>query len=192
MLCLKLFIISFCCLCYTVYRETQEGRSPSWTQARRKYRCYWRRRFKRYVDCCTLKLYLMANTVLYGWMPYTRQAHNALRQCSIWLPPNRRAVHRTYWWVPRSPQHNLYVIQRHHEDLDTRRHFSPFSCWTWIRFPNKSRKIREHLTTWARRNIHYEFPPRVRSNSLSNLKRCLGSSGAIKMMHTGCDDKGHT
>ena len=58
MLCLKLFIISFCCLCYTVYRETQKGRSPSWTQARRKYRCYWRRRFKRYVDCCTLKLYL--------------------------------------------------------------------------------------------------------------------------------------
>ena len=29
---------------------------------------------------------------------------------------------------PRSPQHNLYVIERHHEDLDTRRHFSPFSC----------------------------------------------------------------
>ena len=28
----------------------------------------------------------------------------------------------------RSPQHNLYVIERRHEDLDTRRHFSPFSC----------------------------------------------------------------
>ena len=47
---------------FILYRETQKGRSSSWTQARRKYRCYWRWRIKRYVDCCTLKLYLMANT----------------------------------------------------------------------------------------------------------------------------------
>ena len=92
-------IVIYLFILFILYRETQKGRSSSWAQARRKYRCYWRRRFKRYVDCCTLKLYLMANTVLHGWMPYTRQAHNALRQCSIWLPPNRHAVHCTYWWV---------------------------------------------------------------------------------------------
>ena len=101
----------------------------------------------------------------------TRPCGNVLFDC---LPIDTLFIALTDEFL-RSPQHNLYVIERHHEDLDTRRHFSPFSCWTWIRFPNKSRKIREHSTTWARRNSHFEFPLRARSNSLSNLKRCLGS-----------------